>query len=283
MNIGKTCFLARYKRYFFITAILLIAFIAASQFKKEEPRPELVEVEETEVKPINRVNYDNFGAIHVVLDAPSYERSNFDVNPDTKIAFYFNEKVDPLSLDGKFVLKNIVTEQTTPANYILIDRDQSDEDEVFYYKWQQFWKQKAVYTLDESLESKTRYEVSVIGGFTEEESVENPQNGAGLKLEFMTSDDPGLHSANISSDEKMLESGLLKILFKSPMDLAEIQKNISVSPEVEDMDLTLVDKTLLIKNSFVPGLKYTLTILGETLDLYERPLGEDIVLKFNAR
>lgn len=235
------------------------------------------------VTTVETVDYNKFTPVHVVLDAPSYARSNFGINPETDIELYFNRKVDYTSLQNKLYVVEKATNQMVTFDVTLIDRNESDVIDNPNNLWENIWVQKAVLIPEEQLQANKTYKVMALAGYTTANKAESALNN--FEYEFMTADDPGFLSSNVvtkTTGQLLKKDSPVSVIFKSPMNLDDILENVEVIPELNTLEFIVNDKILQIKG-MEPGEKYTVTIPSYTPDIYGRELGEIIILEFSTQ
>lgn len=225
------------------------------------------------------VDYSEFGVIHVELDAPSYAQSNFDVNPSTPVILYLNGEADVQDFESKASIVEKATGETVPFTISSVLRK---EDEVgdYAWKWQELWAQKVILTPISPLRESTRFNIEVHSGVFSRDGSLVTKNG--FEYEFMTAAKPGLLNSNIRDVDVLNDNDDIKVFFNSPMEDAELENKLTISPNTADYAIQNHDKVMVIRNVFERGVQYTLTIPAGTKDIYGRSLEDAIVLRFIA-
>lgn len=229
-------------------------------------------------KEIPQVNYEVFGPIYIEVNSPSYAKSNFDVNPLTPITVYFNEKVDQNDLESQFKLTDKETGELVPVNVSGRMRSPVDDQEKYTRRWQQYWQEKVIFTPKFELKPLTMYQVEIMPGFSNLDQTEKAAQG--MNFEFLTAGMPGVLSTNIKPESNFSSSDLIKIIFKSPMNLEELRKEVLLQPESQT-EIKVNDKIMTISlGNLTPG-DYQLTIPAGTKDIYGRTLDQDYNYSFS--
>ena len=244
-----------------------------------EPKPRAVAQEEQ-----TPINFEEFGAVFVEVSSPSFAKSNFDVDPQTKITVYFNQPVNLSDVQSAFRLVDKATgeERTFSASPEL--RSDEDAQPPFAYKWQEVWQQRLIFSPTIALEPITMYTVTIGSGYRSEDSVSTAKDS--FRFEFLTADEPGVLSTSVDNqDLRLAQANRLKIIFKSPMSQEELVGSLSLYSQTkgsfEAVDLQVHDKILTIDTQLAPG-KYNLNIPESAKDIYKRPLGGDFNLEFEV-
>ena len=233
-------------------------------------------VEKREEQPID---YDSFGVVHIEVDSPSYAKSNFDVNPTTTVTVYFNEAVDLQDVLGKFRLIDKVTGESVPVEMTSELRAPSDTADSYTKKWQEVWQQKVILSPAPELETVTMYVVEIESGYYNE--LRTGTSGSNFRFEFLTADEPGILSTNLDNhDYEMKSSESVKVIFKSPMREEDLSAKVQLLP-LTNFTLQVNDKIMTISTPLEVG-SYQLVIPANTMDIYERSLGDDFVVDFNV-
>ena len=233
-------------------------------------------VEKREEQPID---YDSFGVVHIEVDSPSYAKSNFDVNPTTTVTVYFNEAVDLQDVLGKFRLIDKVTGESVPVEMTSELRAPSDTADSYTKKWQEVWQQKVILSPAPELEPVTMYVVEIESGYYNE--LRTGTSGSNFRFEFLTADEPGILSTNLDNhDYEMKSSESVKVIFKSPMREEDLSAKVQLLP-LTNFTLQVNDKIMTISTPLEVG-SYQLVIPANTMDIYERSLGDDFVVDFDV-
>ena len=233
-------------------------------------------VEKREEQPID---YDSFGVVHIEVDSPSYAKSNFDVNPTTTVTVYFNEAVDLQDVLGKFRLIDKVTGESVSVEMTSELRAPSDTADSYTKKWQEVWQQKVILSPAPELETVTMYVVEIESGYYNE--LRTGTSGSNFRFEFLTADEPGILSTNLDNhDYEMKSSESVKVIFKSPMREEDLSAKVQLLP-LTNFTLQVNDKIMTISTPLEVG-SYQLVIPANTMDIYERSLGDDFVVDFNV-
>jgi len=280
------------KKYFqLIFAIILVAlayylttyFINSDYNKSIIKEPSIPAPKEDAAGDEGRqIDFEKFGVVHIEVESPSFEKSNFDVNPKTSIEVYFNEKVNLDDVKAKFELMNSELELNVPVEITLVEeRTPENAEAPSTWKWQRVWKQKVIFTPLQELKPITRYSANVNAGYYNEVASESALNA--FKFEFMTADLPGLLSSNLDKGNVLRSNDDIKIFFRSPMDSSELGSKLVIEPNLSDLSLSNNDKVLVIENTFKIGNSYTLRIPAHTKDIYGRNLGESIEYTFTVK
>ncbi len=232
-----------------------------------------------EKKEQDSVDYDKFGPIHVEVDSPSYARSNFDINPRTSVTIYFNAEVDLEDVVSKFSLVNEATNTEMPVRVSSKVRSGDDDWEEYNWKWQEVWQEKVIFSPNIELEPITMYRAEIKPGFLDKTGTYGALQG--MIFEFLTADKPGVLSSNLKEENQLISlDEVIKIIFKSPMDKAELENWLIISPDMI-LSLKVHDKILTITNDFTLGA-YTLTIPAGSKDIYGREISEDVTYTFTV-
>lgn len=233
-------------------------------------------VEKREEQPID---YDSFGVVHIEVDSPSYAKSNFDVNPTTTVTVYFNEAVDLQDVLGKFRLIDKVTGESVSVEMTSELRAPSDTADSYTKKWQEVWQQKVILSPAPELEPVTMYVVEIESGYYNE--LRTGTSGSNFRFEFLTADEPGILSTNLDNhDYEMKSSESVKVIFKSPMREEDLSAKVQLLP-LTNFTLQVNDKIMTISTPLEVG-SYQLVIPANTMDIYERSLGDDFVVDFDV-
>ena len=233
-------------------------------------------VEKREEQPID---YDSFGVVHIEVDSPSYAKSNFDVNPTTTVTVYFNEAVDLQDVLGKFRLIDKVTGESVSVEMTSELRAPSDTAVSYTKKWQEVWQQKVILSPAPELEPVTMYVVEIESGYYNE--LRTGTSGSNFRFEFLTADEPGILSTNLDNhDYEMKSSESVKVIFKSPMREEDLSAKVQLLP-LTNFTLQVNDKIMTISTPLEVG-SYQLVIPANTMDIYERSLGDDFVVDFDV-
>jgi hypothetical protein len=249
---------------------------AAPNNKKEEKPivpPSVTEREEPQV------NYQAFGPIHLEVNSPSYAKSNFDVSPLTPITIYFNENIDQDALLKNFSLTNRETGESIAVNLSSRERNSSDNEENYNWKWQRYWQQKVILTPEVELQPVTMYQVEIMPGISNEDKTHTTAQG--MTFNFLTADNPGILSTNNKEEGGFSKREYLKVIFNSPMSLSELEEKISLSPSADYIPL-VNDKIMDIPLKDFSAGEYTLTIPESTKDIYGRVLGQTYTINFSV-
>lgn len=259
--------------------VLYFELITIERYKVSESDRPSKPMDEISRQVEEGVDYEQFGAIHVEVDSPSYARSNFDVNPSTDIVMYFNEAVNIQDVIGNFKL----LEEDTRAE-VAMDVESQYRNEVSGEisndkKWEKIWQQRLIFSPLQELKPVTMYWVELKGGYYNESGTGTAPNN--FRFSFLTADTPGVLSTNLDNREYVIKQQEdIKIIFRSPVSEEELNENLIITP-FSEIDLRVTDKIAVISNTLDRG-SYTVSIPANLEDIYGRPLGEDFVLEFSV-
>jgi len=267
-----------------LLAFYFVLFFEAAGSKKAPPTvpstPSPAEEKPADLlQEEQNIDYSQFGAVHVEVDSPSYAKSNFDVNPNTGVTIYFNEPVNVSDAAARFKLINGNTNEKVAVTVASELRSENGQSDVNYWKWQDVWQEKLIFTPTVELEPVTMYKVEIDGGYYNEKGTGTAPGN--YRFEFLTAGKPGILSTNLDNrDSKVPFGEQVKVIFKSPMSQEELQTKALLSPDTA-LDVQVNDKIMIINNPLPKGA-YELTIPGSTEDIYGRPLGEDFIFDFSV-
>jgi hypothetical protein len=110
-------------------------------------------------------------------------------------------------------------------------------------------------------------------------------SGTKLALEqqygYVTYDDFHVQSSDPAEGGNKTEFGNIQIIFTAPPKFTnDLEKYVSLSPEVSNLGVYLDGTMLYVSGFFLPESEYTLTISPDLVDAWDQPLGNPFELNF---
>ncbi len=211
---------------------------------------------------------------------------NTDSDPRGPISVYFSQFVDQTS-----VLENLKLigpgGESIPYRVTVRNRTAKDYSDYYYQEWQEKWQQKYdLYPL-QTLMPSSIYTVDAAPGI--QSAVGSAVTENGYTLNFTTAGLPGYLGSNIASgSQDVRDPSRLELRFNTLMDAedaarkAVITKNGNAVSEDMFVYASSYNKTLNFNRYLERSSSYSFFIPANTLDVYGRPLGQDIRIAFTT-
>jgi hypothetical protein len=198
-------------------------------------------------------------ALPRLVSVEPFSEQTLALDPTFKLTF--NQAMDPLSLENGFVLLGGGVPLTGEITW-------NDDNTEMTFKPDEQLDRSSTYTL-----SITRDAMAVSGTPIALEQ----------QFQYFTYGNFSVQGSEPAEGQAKAENGNVRIFFTAPpKHVDDLEKYISLNPEISNQGVYLDGTTLNISGFYLPESEYTLTISPGLVDEWDQPLGGEFELTFRT-